>query len=210
MAAETTKKTTNIDTIHIHGIDIKSRLIYVNSDSYTEDQEELGVDFLMASKMIKNLDHLNSISSEPILIKMMNCGGDWFYGMAMFDAIAASNKNKSPVDIHAIGNARSMSSIILQAGRYRYLSNHTSFMMHYGTYGDYGDMRAVSSGMEHYQKMNPVMFNIYASRCYKSALWNGKTVSEVAESIEHIVKEKTDWWLTAEEAVNYGFADELR
>ena len=204
-----TENSYKIETLQSYGIDVEKRIIYVNSENYGEFADgETGVDFVMAAKFVKNLDYLNSISSEPILVKTLNCGGCWFYGMSMFDAITES---VAPVDIHAKAWARSMSSIIIQAGRVRKLSKHAVFMVHYGEYGDYGDFRKVGSGYEFYKTLNRTMFDIYAYRCIlaKSEAWHNMTQIQVAEFIENKVKEKTDWWLTAEEALYYGFIDEI-
>ncbi len=199
-----------VETIQSYGIDIKNRVIYVNSEDYGEYADgETGVDFIMAAKFAKNLDYLNSLSSEPILVKTLNCGGCWFYGMSMYDAIKES---KAPVTVHAKAWARSMSSIIIQAGTKRILSKHAVFMVHYGEYGDYGDMRKVFSGMDFYKSLNRTMFDIYAARCIEAKhpdAWTGLTVEEISKAIEDKVKEKTDWWLTAEEALFFGFIDEI-
>lgn len=200
-----------IETVQSYGVDVNKRVIYVNSEMYgdygAEGTGETGVDFMMASRFIRNLDILNGLSSEPILVKTLNCGGCWFYGTAMFDAIKAS---VAPVDIHARAWARSMSSIILQAGRKRILSPHTAFMVHYGEYADSGDLRKCVSGMEFYKTLNKLMFDIYAERCYGAPAWANMTKQEIADAIQSKVNEKTDWWLTAEEAVFYGFADEIQ
>ena len=97
-----------ISSIQDHSIDIKNRIIYIHSDF---DPEESGVDFRMAVSFIKNLDYLNSISREPITLKMFSYGGCWNYGMAMYDAIASS---VSPIIFISYAHARSMSSIIPQ------------------------------------------------------------------------------------------------
>lgn len=194
-----------IELIHNYGIDPRNRIIYMNSESDNENGES-GVDYLMAKKFIKNLDYLNSLSSEPIVVKTNNCGGCWFYGMSIFDAIKESS---SPVDIYAKSWARSMSSIILQAGRKRVLSKNTAFMVHYGEYSDYGDWRKVKNGMSFYDNLNKTMFDIYASRCVGSSGFSGMSESDISSAIESKVKSLTDWWLTAEEAVFYGFADEI-
>ena len=194
-----------VETIQSYGIDVEKRVIYVNSEDYSEEGET-GVDFLMASKFIKNLDYLNSISNEPILVKTLNCGGDWFYGMAMFDAIKESI---APVDVHAKAWARSMSSIIIQAGRKRTLSKHSVFMVHYGEYADYGDLRKVTSGVDFYQGMNKVMFDIYANRCFGAKGWGKLSKEKISVAIEAKVKELTDWWLTAQDALALGFIDEV-
>lgn len=195
-----------IEILHSYDLDIKNRVIYVHAEF---EAEEAGVDFRMASKFIKNLDHLNFLSSEPITVKLLSYGGCWNYGMAMYDAISNSS---SEVTVFSYAHSRSMSSIIPQAASYRIISKHADFMVHYGTYGDSGDFRQVINGMKHYEKANDVMLNIYADRCINGEFFQAKKMTH--DQIKSFIKEKidtlTDWWLTAEEAVYYGFMDEVQ
>jgi len=194
-----------LDMIHHYDVDPKSRTIYVHSSL---EPEEAGVDFRMASSFIKNLDHLNSVSSTDITVKMFSFGGDWNYGMAMYDAIKASN---SPINFISYAHSRSMSSIIPQAATYRRINRHCDFMVHYGTYSDSGDFRQVMNGVKFYEKSNAVMLDIYAARCCKGKFAKEKKMdmAKMHEFIKGKIEELTDWWMTADEAVYYGFMDEV-
>ncbi len=196
-----------IDEIHSYGLDIENRVIYVNSEIEIEGEEN-GVDHKMASKFLRNIDFLNAINDKVITVKMMNCGGCWNYGMAIYDCI---KKSKSKVNTISYAHARSMSSIIPQASKTRYISKHADFMVHYGEYGDSGDMRKVLSGLKHYETQNKVMLDIYAYRCVNGEFFSSKNYSteDTARYIEEQINEKTDWWITAEEAVYYGFMDKV-
>lgn len=196
-----------IEEIHCYGIDVERRIIYINSESEVEGEEN-GVDYKMASKFLRNIDYLNTISNKTITVKAMNCGGCWNYGMAIFDAIKQS---KSPVNCISYAHARSMSSIIPQSAKIRYISRHADFMAHYGTYFDTGDFRQVVNGAKFSEKSIDTMLNIYASRCingeyfYERGMDHKKTYSFIKKQIEKL----TDWWMTAEEAVYYGFMDKV-
>jgi ATP-dependent protease ClpP protease subunit len=196
-----------LEDIHNHGIDVENRIVYVNSESEYEG-EESGVDYKMARTFMRNMDYLNTISNKLIHVKMMNWGGDWNYGMAMYDVIANS---KSQVNCTSYAHARSMSSIIPQAAKVRYISQHADFMVHYGTYGDGGDFRQVINGAKFSQKSIDVMIGIYAGRCvngeyfYNKGMDYQKTFNFIKKQIEKL----TDWWMTAEEAVYYGFMDKV-
>ena len=196
-----------IDEIHSYGLDIENRVIYVNSEIEIEGEEN-GVDHKMASKFLRNIDFLNGINDRVITVKMMNCGGDWNYGMAIYDCI---RKSKSKVNTISYAHARSMSSIIPQASKTRYISKHADFMVHYGEYGDSGDVRKVVSGLKHYETQNKVMLDIYAYRCVNGEFFSSKNYSteDTARYIEEQINKKTDWWITAEEAVYYGFMDKV-
>src|SRR5688572_25841186 len=100
----------DIDKFHDYNIYIPTRTLYMGSE-YTDDTGESGVDALMASRFLKNLSILEAINQEPITIIMNNPGGDWFHGVAIYDAIKAA---KSHVTIKVLGMAMSMGAVILQ------------------------------------------------------------------------------------------------
>lgn len=200
------RQNSTIDIAHNHGIDIKNRIIYVSSETYGADGDETSLDYAMAVRFIKNLDYLNSLSQEPIMVKTLTRGGDWFYGMAMFDAVLSS---PAPIDIHASAYATSMSSIFLQSARERILSKHTTFMVHYGDYGDTGDLRKCMSGMKYYQTLNKPMFDIYASRCVGAEGWGDKSAEQISLAIEKKIDKAVDWWMSAVEALHFGFCDRI-
>lgn len=194
-----------LDNIHNHCIDVRNRTIYVHSEM---DEEETGVDFRMAANFIKNLDYLNNVSDKNITVKFMSFGGCWNYGMSIFDAIKES---RSPVTSISYAHARSMSSIMPQAARWRYIHKNCDFMVHYGTYADNGDFRAVISGLKFSEKQNQTMLDIYAERCVKGKYFKEREmdIKKTATFIKNKIDKLTDWWLTAEEAVYYGFMDKV-
>lgn len=198
-----------IDWIHEYDIDPINRVIFLHSQEYADDGwSENGVEYKMANKFIKNLHHLNSLSKEPIDVYMASCGGCWNFGMAIYDAIKQS---ESPVDIYAYAHARSMTSIIFQAARHRYISKHCHFMIHYGDYGDYGDLTRVISGMEFYKKSNKIMLDIYSEKCENGDFFKKLKLDKngISKYLDNKMKQTGDFWLDSEEAVDYGFADEV-
>jgi len=208
--ATTPRKKTELEQlicdVHGHHLNHHNREIYVQS--YTGDDEEAGVDFRMCSTFIKNLHILDHQKDENILIHMQTCGGCWNYGMAMFNAIQFA---RSPVTILAYAHSRSMSSIIPQAAAKRVIMPDADFMVHNGTLSDEGEFTAVMSGMDHAKKTTQRMLDIYAHRCIKGEYFQKRykslTHEKVVEFIKRKMEQKVDWWITAEEAVYYGFYD---
>lgn len=195
-----------LDELHLFDVDKANRIIYVHGD--VNDSESIEIDYRIASKFIKNLNYLESLSTNEITIKMLVPGGDWSEGMAMYDAISQS---KCYITTISYSYACSMSSIIIQAADHRIISKHADFMIHYGTYGSDGDYRAVANGLEYYKRSNDIMFDIYANRCLKGeyAVKNNMDVKSLKEFFKHQVIEKTDWWMSSDEALYYGFVDEI-
>lgn len=200
----------NLEHIHNLGIDLSTNTIYIGSEG-RDEEGEYGVDFEMASRFIKNLNHLSSRipADEVIKVYMISCGGDWNYGMAMYDAIVDCPQQ---IEFHSMGHARSMSSIIPQSADKRIIYKHADFMIHNGSYSDAGEYTAVISAMEYGKRSCDLMLDIYANRCDGSNFCkeNGLNWQGIRNFIEDKMKQKVDWWMDAYEAVYYGFMDEVR
>lgn len=193
-----------LENVHCYNIDEKNRNIFLHAEF---EENESGIDFRVATRFIKNLLYLDSISNDPITIHLISYGGCWNYGMAIYDAI---KKAKSEITTISYGHARSMSSIIPQAAKKRLICKHADFMIHYGSYSDEGDMRKVVEGIKHYEKANEVMLNIYAERCIDGQFFKETfSKSEIKDYLKGKMDLKVDWWLNAEEAIYYGFMDEI-
>jgi len=196
--------------LHEYGINPHSRELFLHSYIMTEHgtgesgiDAELGVDYRMAATFIKNLSLLNQQGKDNILVHQVCCGGDWDYGMAIYDAILCS---EAPVIILAYAHARSMSSIILQAAKLRILMPDCCFLVHHGWAGIEDRTKAVISNAEFWKTVEmPRMLDVYATRC--TGKLGVMTKKKRTEYITDRLDKKTDWILTAADAVAHGFAD---
>ena len=196
----------NIELLHEHNINIENREIFLTSWLDNENNEESGVEYRMATQFIKNLSILEHQNHYPILIRMHSIGGMWNDGIAIYDAIKTA---QSPIIIMAYAHARSMTSIILQGATRRILMPNTQFMIHLGTLEDSGEYQAVMSSLNMTKKEADIMLNIYANRCQIGPFFQKKsyTNNSIKKFLTKQMRQKTDWWLTAEEALKYGFCD---
>jgi len=171
---------------------------------------EPGVEFKMANRFIKNLDILNNIDPDrPILISLKTCGGDVIEGMAIYDAIVSTS---NPVTIVSYTHARSMSGIILQAANKRILMQNSYFMFHEGDQEAGGTTKQVKSYTEFFAKQfDPAMCSIYVDRMKHTPGSNVSTWKEdrIHKWLKEQMDEKEDVYLSAHEAVQWGFADEV-
>lgn len=122
----------DIDKFHDYSLYIPQRTIYIGSEQFDVEGNESGVDGLMAERTVKNISLLDSTSKDPITIIMNNPGGDWYHGIAIYDAIKTA---KSHVTVKVYGMAMSMGAIILQAADERILAPNSRIMIHYGYMG---------------------------------------------------------------------------
>lgn len=183
----------DLEKFHDYEIFIPKRTIYLGSMESSIENGESGVDAAMAERLIKNLHFLENQSDEPITIIMNNVGGDWYHGMAIFDAIRAT---RCHVTIKGYGNVMSMGSVILQAADERVLMPNATVMVHDGYDGYIGVPKSMEAYAEQSKKIRQVMYDIYAERSGKPAtFWEKRCVN--------------DFWLSAEEAVEIGLADSV-
>jgi ATP-dependent Clp protease protease subunit len=175
-------------------------------DYYTSGEEgEPGVEYMMATTVIKNLQILMHYSEkDPITIHLHTCGGDYGEGMAIYDMIKSL-----PCYVYMINytHARSMSSIILQSADYRVMMPNSYFMYHMGDLSIGGTYTQVMSSIEFTKKVENVMFDIYVEKMKKSKKFKNKSKKELTKMLYGSMNKKEEVYLTAQEAVEWGFAD---
>lgn len=202
----TNSNTNNIfNNIHDYNIDIENREIYLHPP--LDNIEAAALDYRSAVIFEKNIRYLNSISLEPVLVHMHLPGGEWQDCLSMYDSIRAS---KSKVIILAYARAESCSSVLLQAGDLRILMPNTTTLIHYGSFTiDSEHSKAAASSIKWNEQECDKMVDIFTDRCMQSKIAKEKNWKRMMAK-KHIVSQlanKCDWILTADEAVDYGFAD---
>jgi len=209
-------KKNNLDLvyqIHEYGLDLKTNNIYLYGEkdyalgAGSESTNEPGVEYIMAGKFIKNLNLCMRINhSSPILIHMKTCGGDWESGMAIYDAVKSC---PTPVTIINYTHARSMSSIIFLSANKRIMMPSSHFMFHDGTISIDSTIKSAESFVNFNKKTTQVMLNIYYNTMKDNGKFKGKTKQFIYQWLIGMMNKKEEVYLTAEEAVKYGFADSI-
>lgn len=195
--------------VHELQLDKPNRELYLVGEeegAVEADDAEPGVEFLMASRIIRNLRILTLAGGGPILIHMKTDGGYVKEGYAIYDAIRTC---PCYVTILNYAPATSMSSIILQAADYRVMMPSSYFMFHRGTVSVDGTTPTVQIFAEFCRHDADRMLNIYAQRMQgtdggRVGKW---TIARIEKWLTDEMDKKTDVYLTAEEAVAWGLAD---
>jgi ATP-dependent protease ClpP protease subunit len=193
-----------IDYLHNYNMDPQSREIYMHSSLYND--EEGGVDFKSAVSLHKNLRYLNKISYDPIVIHMHIPGGEWSDCMSMYDSIRLS---PSPIAIIVYSRAESSGSIILQAADLRIMLPNAYTLIHYGSTFVDGDHKVAVSNLQWSQAEASKMVDIFTDKMMYSPLVKTKKWKR-QNAKKHILTQldnKADWILSAEQTIEYGFAD---
>lgn len=193
---------------HAHNLIIEKREIFVHG-SYGPDDGDPGVDWRMANTLVKNIRILENISLDDIYIHQMSIGGDEEAGFMMYDAIKQS---KCHITICTHGVAASMGSIVPQAADHRVTMPNCCWLLHKGTTGigshlTRNQARSWSAWEDYCDKR---MIDIYASKCSSSIFFEGKSESYIRSAIKRKLDVKGDWFLTSQEAVDYGLVDSVK
>ena len=201
--------------VHNHNINLNSREIYLHSFYTKDEDEEPGVDYRQATTFIKNLMMLDLPTRKNqedvylnILVHMHSIGGCWDNGMAMFNSIESA---QSYVRILSYSQASSMSGVIFQAADERIMMPDCHFLMHHGDVGLIsGHPFSAKVTADFTIKACKRMLEIFASKAINGPYFSRRksaTIETAYNYFDKKLKEKVDWYLSADEAVHYGLAD---
>lgn len=132
---------------------------------------------------------------EPIGLTLCSPGGDVIGGFALYDFLQELRRRGHGLTTTATGMAASMAAILLQAGDVRVIQPSAMVLVHEVSAAMSGRMTEVEIEVEMIRKLQNRALDILAERATV-------TRATIAKNWK-----KGDWWLTAEQAVKYGFAD---
>ena len=204
------RKTTSelIHDVHNFGLNIESRELFLNSH-VSDEAEEPGVDWRMATKLNKNIRILTTgqNAENPIVIHMHTVGGNWEDGLAIYDIIKSCTATH--ITILAYAHARSMSSIIFQAADTRIFMPNTVWLMHMGDVGFDGQAQSFEAEAEWAKKDHDRMLDIYAESAYGSEAYGGKSKKQVKNFIDKGLRLKQEWYMSPRDAIAHGYGDAI-
>lgn len=197
-----------INDIHHNHINYHTREIYLHSSmNGCDDSIEAGVEYRMAVSFIKNLHVLSAQSvDQSIIVHMHSIGGMWNDGMAMINAMRFV---PTPITFIAYAQASSMTGIILQGADLRVATPDCEFLIHHGSIEISNNSIAAKSAIDVNERQCNRMLEIFARRAKNGLFFKerGYNESRIKSFMDRKLRDKSDWCLTAEEAVYYGFAD---
>jgi ATP-dependent Clp protease protease subunit len=135
---------------------------------------------------------LAGIKASTIHVRINSPGGDVFDGMAIYNSL---KRHPAEIVTHVDGLAASAASIVALAGD-RVVMGTGSFMMIHNAWGiAIGDAPVMRQMADELEKITGALVGIYATR-------TGKEATEIQALLD------AETWLSADEAVQAGFADE--
>lgn len=131
----------------------------------------------------------------PVWMYINSPGGSITAGMALYDTMQMVSM---PVYTVGIGQCASMGQFLLSSGEpgYRFLTPHARVLMHQPSGGIGGSTTDVENEIKLINNMKAMMADITAKQ-------TGQTVKKILRDNEY------DHWFTAQEAIEYGFADHI-
>jgi ATP-dependent Clp protease protease subunit len=132
---------------------------------------------------------------RPIRLVLNSPGGSVLEGLALFDFLGELRSRGHHLQVLALGTAASMGGVLLQAGSDRLLGRNAFVLVHEVRGGAIGTSSSLGDTVEFIGRLEERLLAILAER---STL--------TAEQIRARWGRR-DWWLTAQEAVDLGFAD---
>lgn len=153
------------------------------------------VDDRMSTVVQAQLMFLDSTDKSDITMHIDSPGGSVKSGLSMVDVM-----HYISCDIRTVntGMAASMGSVLLGAGTKGKRSSlrFSKTMLHQTSGGTGGNIQDARINFIEWEKTNKILFELLADFC-------GKSSEQVTKDAER------DFWLTAEEALEYGIIDEV-
>lgn len=153
------------------------------------------IDAEVANIIQCQLLYLEAMSDEDIILYLNTPGGSVVDGLAIYDTIQCI---KPDVQTVCTGMAASMGSILLVSGTKgkRKILPNARVLIHQPSGGGFGTADDLTIEVNEINKYKQTLYNILAKH-------TGQDVNKIIED------SKRDFWLSAEEALDYGCVDEV-
>jgi len=154
-----------------------------------------GVNDTMSTIVQAQLMFLDSMDVKDITMHIDSPGGSVKSGLSIVDVM---DYIKSDIVTVNTGMAASMGSVLLGAGTKGKRSSlrFSKVMLHQSSGGFGGNIQDAEIDWKEWQEVNQILFDLLGEYC-------GKTAEEVKND------SKRDFWLSAQQAVDYGIIDEV-
>ena len=160
--------------------------------------EEKGGDLMMAILLLTELSGKEA-PYDPITMYISTYGGS---ADEMFGIYDVMTKAKRQCEIHTIGVGKVMSAgtLVLASGTKgkRKIGKHCRVMIHSVNSGHVGELHSIENEVKAVKHMQELYINAMAQE-----------TSMTKRQLQKLIDRKVNVYLTAEEAIEYGIADEI-
>ncbi len=174
----------NIAVMDVFSKLIQERIIFI--DDVIDDD--------LANGVIAQMLYLDSLDQKkPINIYINTPGGSAYAGLAIYDI---AEKITAPIRTVAMGMCCSMGIPLLLMGDERCATKRARFMMHQISSGARGRLSDLKIDLKETEVIENIVYTIISER-------TGKSYEQIAKDCDR------DFWLSAEEALNYGIITKI-
>jgi ATP-dependent protease ClpP protease subunit len=145
---------------------------------------------------------LETANGLDVTFNIASEGGSYFEGLTMA-AMISSYKGKTTAK--GIGIVASAATVVFLAADEKVLTSNSFFMIHSAWSGAEGNAKQISKTVELLNRVDEQMVNIYTAQMESKGKLINNSIEDTKAYVRNMMSEET--WLTAEEAVDYGFAD---
>jgi ATP-dependent protease ClpP protease subunit len=145
---------------------------------------------------------LENANGLDVTFNIASEGGSYFEGLTMA-AMISSYKGKTTAK--GIGIVASAATVVFLAADEKVLTSNSFFMIHSAWSGAEGNAKQISKTVELLNRVDEQMVNIYTAQMESKGKLINNSIDDTKAYVRNMMSEET--WLTAEEAVDYGFAD---
>jgi ATP-dependent Clp protease protease subunit len=164
-------------------------IVYLDEEICAESINPL-VQFIIQENIARELETITIFIDSP--------GGDLSAAWKLIDIISVS---KIKIRTIGIGSVMSAALLILMSGHERILSENTEVMSHQPTFN--------ASGLSAQLKDFDSLSKMFGKTFTRVLDYYGKHTGLTGEALRDTLLGNSDEWLTAQEAINHGFADKI-
>jgi ATP-dependent Clp protease protease subunit len=178
--------------------DRKAKPGFTRKLNFFGDVSEHNVD-----QVIEALEHWNVRDpGKPITITFNTQGGSVTAGLALYDTIKRLQRAGHFITTRAVGIAASMGAVLFQAGDVRVMDARAKLLIHEGS-TDFEKGATLSAGaLEDYAVFSKMLDDDVLDILAERSTFTRKQIADK--------QKRRDWWITAADALKYGFCDEVQ
>ncbi len=170
-----------------------ANVLETETEELTKDEEKNLINIVNNYK--RTIHKPTCYDREPIELYISSYGGDGYEVLGVIDVI---RNMKAPVYTYLYGKAMSAGFLMFMVGDKRFISRNSTLMIHQLSGGMFGTIQDMREQLEEYERMQEQVEDLIMLHTHLNE-----------EDLEGVRFGKYDLYLNAEEAKDFGIADEI-